>query len=95
MLNSSKVRGRLELKSCFKAKIFLFTLFLMFFNRSDSEINVFIERESSFSRAHFLWLWMLLVNVKVVTWWGHHSLPFLEEACLETVPGAEVVGLVP
>lgn len=31
----------------------------------------------------------------LVTWRGYHSLPFLEEACLETVPGAEVVGLVP
>lgn len=31
----------------------------------------------------------------VSSWWSHHSLPFLEQAGLETVPGAEVVGLVP
>ena len=30
-----------------------------------------------------------------LTWWGYHSLPFLEQACLETVPRTEVVGLVP
>lgn len=37
----------------------------------------------------------LLNSIIYVTWWGHHSLPLLEEACLETVPRAEIVGLVP
>lgn len=30
----------------------------------------------------------------VTSWGSHHSLPFLEQACLQTVPGAEAVGLV-
>lgn len=34
------------------------------------------------------------VRVCVPTWWRHHPLPFLKEAGLEAVSGAEAVGLV-
>lgn len=30
-----------------------------------------------------------------LTWWGHHPLPFLEQAGLEAVAGTETVGLMP
>lgn len=56
-----------------------------------------LQRRDEELQVHLLWVYAVVCLYAFScspTWWCHHPLPFLEEAGLEAVSGAEAVCLV-